>query len=539
MITPNDESQFDVIAPLFLGPRAENAELWDRFISYIFRDYVNWRRNYFPSDPIIITHELRHNDKLQDDISNKLDVLLNQLKSHFPFYSPRYIAHMLSEQTLPGVLGYFAGMLYNPNNVTDEAAPVTVRLELEVGRMISEMLGYKPKTAWAHICSGGTIANIEAFWAARTVQFIPLMVKEYCLLHSLQFSVKMPNGTTHLITNCSDINLVGLNPRISVQLIQKLLQFLTHDLDRIPEHVAKDLNNHIQESKFNIRRRGLYSVLRDLKIKPRIFVSQSAHYSINKAANILGYGEDSVQAIDIDSHFRMDVDSLKKILYNLADDEYIAAVVGIVGTTEEGAVDPIHEIKFLRDKLESERNRSFWFHVDAAWGGYFKSMFRDCGLPRTAGKGKNIEGLAEEYCQKINASRMITIETGTGEAKKNVAWKDGQVIASFIALKSADSVTIDPHKMGYIPYPCGVIAFRNRQAIELLKQRAQYISETSEEINPSQQCPEIQEIGPYIIEGSKPGAAAAAAWLAHTVIPLNLSGHGLIVRETLIDIFLK
>ena len=40
------------------------------------------------------------------------------------------------------------------------------------------------------------------------------------------------------------------------------------------------------------------------------------------------------------------------MLFDLDDRDYIAAVVGIVGTTEEGAVDPIHEIKFLRDDLQ-------------------------------------------------------------------------------------------------------------------------------------------------------------------------------------------
>ena len=56
----------------------------------------------------------------------QLSEMLARLKRDFPIYSPRYVAHMLSDQTMPSVLGYFAGMLYNPNNVTPEAAPVTV-----------------------------------------------------------------------------------------------------------------------------------------------------------------------------------------------------------------------------------------------------------------------------------------------------------------------------------------------------------------------------------------------------------------------------
>ena len=52
-------------------------------------------------------------------------------------------------------------MLYNPNTVTSEVAPVTVRLEIEAGRLISRMIGYDDGS-WAHLCSGGTTANIEA-----------------------------------------------------------------------------------------------------------------------------------------------------------------------------------------------------------------------------------------------------------------------------------------------------------------------------------------------------------------------------------------
>ncbi len=37
----------------------------------------------------------------------------------------------------------------------------------------------------------------------------------------------------------------------------------------------------------------------------------------------------------------------------------------------------------------------------------------------------------------------------------------------------------------------------------------------------------------YILEGSKPGAAAAAVWLSHTLVPLNTAGHGVLMRETI------
>jgi len=66
-------------------------------------------------------------DGLNDDLFQQISEMLAGFRRHFPVYSPRYNAHMTADQTIPSILGYFAGMLYNPNNVTPEAAPVTVQ----------------------------------------------------------------------------------------------------------------------------------------------------------------------------------------------------------------------------------------------------------------------------------------------------------------------------------------------------------------------------------------------------------------------------
>lgn len=154
-------------------------------------DYTYWRRNYFSTDPIVKDYNNIQNSSLwYDNLDIELRRTLNNLKAHYPFYSPRYMAHMLSEQTIPSIVGYFAGMLYNPNNVTDEAAPVTVDIEIEFGKMICEMLGYQRENSWAHICSGGTLANLEALWVARETQFIPLVIKEFCEKKNLRINLK-------------------------------------------------------------------------------------------------------------------------------------------------------------------------------------------------------------------------------------------------------------------------------------------------------------------------------------------------------------
>jgi hypothetical protein len=136
----------DPLTAWFLGPKAENSHIWKEMINYIFDDYIHWRRNYFPTDPVVVTRiKRRSHESWFDKLSTELDSVLNQLKADYPFYSPRYIAHMLSEQSLPSVLGYFAGMLYNPNNVTDQAAPVMgliLKLKCQV-QAIKNRSGYR------------------------------------------------------------------------------------------------------------------------------------------------------------------------------------------------------------------------------------------------------------------------------------------------------------------------------------------------------------------------------------------------------------
>lgn len=342
----------------FLGPKAEHGDIWLDTFTYIFRDYVHWRRNYFPEDPIILSREqLKSHDLWLETLNSEIDKILNQLKAHFPIYSPRYNAHMVSEQTFPSVVGYFAAMLYNPNNITEEAAPITLSLELEVGKMVSEMLGFNPNTSWAHICSGGTLANMEAHWIARMVQFAPLIIQDYCRQRRVTgFKIKTPNGSTTDILDMSYRELLGLKPGRSVMIIRELVK---HLMATEGATATDDINAFFARSSFNINNGGLFGVLSEIRLTPVIFVSEAAHYSIKKLANVLGYGENCVEMVPVDSHFRINTDALRDKLFNLPADKYIATVIGIAGTTEEGAIDPLHKIKFHRDRLEAEQNRSF------------------------------------------------------------------------------------------------------------------------------------------------------------------------------------
>ncbi|NJN93249.1 MAG: hypothetical protein HC875_03710 [Anaerolineales bacterium] len=525
------------MAAWFLGPKAEHSDLLLDLLTHILQDHVHWRRNYFPNDPVVISRERRREHGIwQDQLNAHLDTILNNLKADFPFHSPRYIAHMISEQTIPSILGYFAGMLYNPNNVTDEAAPVTVRLELEVGRMVAEMLGYNPKKAWAHLCSGGTIANLEALWVARMVQFVPFIVRDYCQAHALNFRVKTANGQQALLGEVSDRELIGLRPNEAVFMIRKLARYEVEELGREQETVLNAINSFVRVSDYNVKLRGFGAVSRKVGLRPVIFSSAAAHYCLAKAANVLGYGEDCLRLVPVTFRFRLDAAALASMLAELSPQEYIAAVVGVVGTTEEGAVDPIHEIARLRDELARTRNQSFWLHVDAAWGGYLRSIFCGHALPRS--ETQNLDETCARYVEAINAQERLSgefLRPSASTPLTKIAWDSPDVYKAFIAMPEADSMAIDPHKMGYIPYPAGLVAFKNGLVTELMTQRAQYISDEREGVKAIDQLVEIKAVGPYILEGSKPGAAATACWLAHTTIPLTVHGHGKIVRTTLLN----
>ena len=84
-------------------------------------------------------------------------------------------------------------------------------------------------------------------------------------------------------------------------------------------------------------------------------------------------------------------------------------------------------------------------------------------------------------------------------------WPEEGVYRGLVAMERADSVTIDPHKLGFVPYPAGAVSFRDRRSRDLVAVEAPYIFHRG--------ASEAGYIGRFIMEGSKPGAAAAAVWM--------------------------
>ncbi len=506
----------------FLGPKAECQEVWEKFIVYILRDHIHWRKNYYPSDNVVVSRSaIRENEQWIDSLSDELDKILSDFKVNNPVFSPRYLAHMISEQSLPSVLGYFAGMLYNANNIDSESSPVAVPMELEACRMISSMLGYDAERSYSHITSGGTIANIEALWVARTIKFVPFMMREFCEKRQFAFKIHTPNGDYVELVGVDNRTLLALATDEATYMHRNLVRYMVEELGFGAEQAYAELTAHITKSEFNVVKVGLTKILRRLDVEPVIFVSPSGHYSLKKAANLLGYGEVAIRTVDVDASFRINVDKLDKALSNLAENEYVAAVVAISGTTEEGAIDPLHKIVELRDKLSAEQNRSFWLHIDGAWGGYMRSLFCGYDIP----KELSLKEQAAICRQKINES--------TPSLSSEQLWlADPEIYESLLSYSYSDSITIDPHKQGYTPYSAGVVSFRNAVVTEHIKQDAHYVFRDTVNIDYNA-APEITNVGSFILEGSKSSAAATACYLAHKSIPLTLQGHGRLVKSTL------
>ncbi len=524
------------IAAWFLGPKAENAEVEEKLISFILQDYFHWRRNYYPSDEVVIPQSMRRElVDWNDDLAQKLTEMLAGLRKHFPFYSPRYLAHMMSDQTMPSVLGYFAGLLYNPNNVTPEAAPVTERWEFEVGRDILEMVGYKAPPApggphesrsefgWAHVTSGGTVANIEVLWAARNAAYFPLAVQRVARELDLPLEVTLPDQSSANLADLDEHQCLSFTSTETMHLLPRLVEAIQRRLNVAARVAIQKAPELLAASGFSIPHNGTTACYQVRP--PAIFVSGAKHYSIMKAADLLGIGRENVFLVDVDGLFRMDIRDLEaKVRTALKRGLQPVAVVAIAGTTEEGAVDPVHEILDLRHDFEAEAGCSFWLHVDAAWSGYLRALF-------SPDAGSLVEHVAT--VRKF-VSRELDLSDGAYSKKLEIQWGDQDVLSAFLAFSKADSITVDPHKMGYVPYPCGVVAFRNDRVRQFLAEVAPYLAPAIQPDQSKIDHAPPTSIGPYILEGSKPGAAVAGVWLSHRMIPLNRDGYGEIVRASIL-----
>lgn len=111
-----------------------------------------------------------------------------------------------------------------------------------------------------------------------------------------------------------------------------------------------------------VRRRGLGGRADAPRLK--LYITPETHSSLEKAAIVLGVGQEGVEKVPTDAEFRMDPAALEAaIRRDLADGWRPFAVVPTVGTTSTTSIDPVPAV------AEIAARYNLWLHVDAAYGG--------------------------------------------------------------------------------------------------------------------------------------------------------------------------
>jgi glutamate/tyrosine decarboxylase-like PLP-dependent enzyme len=495
----------DWLNPLFLGSYAENDSLLESILVEFLRDHCYWRRNVHPEDPPLIPVQADEAPDYRDFVGRmktELHGLSARLKNSTPFHNPRYIGHMASDLLLPGLIAQLVTTLYNPNHVTDEAAPATLELELEVGLQLAAMFGFNTDPrhspcAWGHVTSGGTLANDEALWYLRAVRAWPLAARAAC--REAGFDPGMIAGLADDFITLDGWALANLSVDRTVLLRRELLAAVAQRLERpAARRLIASIEAHRVESLGPVGFHGLA----DVPAPPCVMVPVTAHYSWEKALKLLGLGSANLVRVRVDERMRMDIEALDEALEQAeAERRPVLAVVGVLGTTEYGSIDPIDGIVGLRQRWR-KHGLEFGIHVDAAWGGYLASIFRDAN------------GTLVDHAELRRRFHYFPSEG---------------VHHSFAALRHVDSITVDPHKLGFIPFGCGAYVARNRAMTDFIDQKAAYVFDGDDEVDYSRR---FHNLGKFILEGSKPGAAAAAVWVSHRVLPLDDAHFGRLCAET-------
>jgi glutamate/tyrosine decarboxylase-like PLP-dependent enzyme len=188
-------------------------------------------------------------------------------------------------------------------------------------------------------------------------------------------------------------------------------------------------------------------VARDAKgIKSRdversvIYLSKQTHHSVDKAIRVAGLGECIIRHLPLDERYRIRTEELdKQVLEDKAAGLKPFLVVASAGTTDVGAIDPLPEIGEIAKKYD------LWYHIDAAYGGFFI--------------------LTKEGKEKLRG------------------------------LELSDSLIIDPHKGLFLPYGLGVVLVKD---VEDLKRSyrfdAHYMQDAfvgPDELSPAELSPEL------------------------------------------------
>jgi aromatic-L-amino-acid decarboxylase len=167
--------------------------------------------------------------------------------------------------------------------------------------------------------------------------------------------------------------------------------------------------------------------------KAVIYFGEQTHHSVHKALNITGLYEAELRKIALTGNFRIDTAELQR---QMAQDKDAGLtpflVIASAGTTDTGAVDPLDELADICARYGA------WFHVDAAYGGFFM--------------------LVDEFKEKLKG------------------------------IERSDSVVLDPHKTLFLPFGSGAVLLREGKVLLASNSsKASYLVDTdgAEDISPA------------------------------------------------------
>jgi glutamate/tyrosine decarboxylase-like PLP-dependent enzyme len=495
------------LAAWFIGPQAENATIFSELVAQAILANSDDRKTMFPDDPPYVTPQRKDKD-FDDSVSfmrAEYEKLLAELKGSVPFFSYRYQAHMNWDLTMPALLGYFAAMLYNQNNVALEASPVTSQLESLVGKDLCTMLGFdttpsgdRPRP-WGHITCDGSVANLEAMWAARNLKYYALSIQAALMEDS---KLRAARGVTVQLGNGARVELLCQNAWTVMNVPQDQVLDLPRRIVDLCQIGQAELSAALDP--YLLQTLGMQTFLARYAsdfANPVVLGPATKHYSWPKNAALTGIGKSAFIDVHVDSDARMDIRDLDARLEKCLNNKWpVLMVVVVLGSTEESAVDPLAQVLKLREQYRA-KGLEFVVHVDGAWGGYFSTLLR--GKPTDSAPARSND---LQETPALDMSDYVTVQ--------------------YEVIPGADSVTIDPHKAGYVPYAAGGLCYRNMSMRNLVAFLAPEVYH--QEVLDS-------NMGVFGVEGSKPGAAAAGVYLSHRVIRPDRSGYGKILGQALFN----
>ena len=461
---PSCDPREIALKSFFLGPQAENATWVIPLIQDVLTRWVHWRRSLYPADGSAISGKDQKSPEYierQQQTERFVFELLSRFEDEVPKFSPRYIGHMFSEVSLPALIGHIVTLLHNPNNISGESSRVGTQIEDEAIRHLLTMVGFSEHNATGHFTSGGTVANFEALIRAHA-RFARWMAVAASLKEAGCIEGFDPMRAAHCGWNEYDA---------------ALLNATRHS---ISDQATKEWTAGLQNP-FELGRR-LEKLSGRGYLGPVILVPENLHYSWKKGSYLIGYGTEALWPIRLDAKGRLSVNHLRELIDRAAaQGRPIMMTVSVVGTTELGGIDPVCEVQNLLDEREKSDGIHIWHHADAAYGGFFRTL-------------------------DLKESKALSQDS----------------LKSLAAIPRVTSITLDPHKLGYVPYASGAFLTRTK--------RDYYFSTFDH-------APYIDfdiavDRGPFTLEGSRSAAGAAATWVTAKTMGLDAQGHGLLLERT-------